>query len=445
MRAIALAALGLVAACGGTSSPKRDGAPLPKIRVLFLGNSYTEVNDLPGTLVKLGQSPGSVAQFEVESRTPGGQTWEGHDADAEDTALIAKGWDFVVLQDQSEQPWFMPHGVKPALMSLDAKVKAAGAKTVLYMTWARQVDGEAVTYETKFAQDMAVNRYYVQHATAVGATVAPVGRAWERASRDPMQLLYADDHSHPNPLGTYLAAAVMYETLTGSSPDGLGDGGFAIDPVELARLQKITDETFAARAMPAAPLLGTWSLGGAGNDLLSGHTVAAGDATPGTSFGAGKYAAVPYFPELDVRAYKLSFSASRADWALSVAADSFECLVARLQMFSLCQRGTSLQVTVNTEPAVSNPPLEVPVGSLTPGWHRFALDVGATTYSVAIDDVVVASAPLAHGATAVPAPPSAAFTGIAIGARAEYDDVTVSTSDVNYAFTGALADLQLSR
>src|SRR5690349_23029933 len=69
-----------------TGAPPDAGRPT---RVLFIGNSYTSYNDLPGVLSRLGN-------FEVASRTPGGQTWEGHAADPEVAALIVKGWDYVV-------------------------------------------------------------------------------------------------------------------------------------------------------------------------------------------------------------------------------------------------------------------------------------------------------------------------------------------------------------
>jgi hypothetical protein len=48
-----------------------------------------------------------------------------------------------------------------------------------------------------------------------------VGLAWgEAARRLPTLDLYIDDGSHPAPAGSYLAALVMYSTLTGRSPGG---------------------------------------------------------------------------------------------------------------------------------------------------------------------------------------------------------------------------------
>ena len=182
------AALALLAACWmACSAPlpaddvpdmavEPDGSsPPPTLRVLFIGNSYTSVNDLPNVVSTLSQTPLSPVRIAVEQHTPGGQTWEGHNADPKVAELIARGWDYVVLQDQSDQPWVSTSSVKASLRSLDAKIKAVGAKTVLYMTWPKQ-KGVITTSAQRFSQDMLANLYYEKHAEAVGASVGIVKR-----------------------------------------------------------------------------------------------------------------------------------------------------------------------------------------------------------------------------------------------------------------------------
>ncbi|NQT39533.1 MAG: hypothetical protein HQ581_18700, partial [Planctomycetes bacterium] len=93
---------------------------------------------------------------------------------------------------------------------LHAEIKASGAKTVFYLTWAREK-----TPETQKDLDAA----YFGIAKELGATVAPVGRAWQEAKRrDPAVKLYAGDGSHPSAKGSYLAAVVFYATLLQKSP-----------------------------------------------------------------------------------------------------------------------------------------------------------------------------------------------------------------------------------
>jgi hypothetical protein len=215
------------------------------LRVLFIGNSYTAGNGLPDLLAKLGQDILSPVSFSVAQHTPDGATWEDHDADPAVGRLIQRRWDYVVLQDQSEQPWLHRGAIKPALLSLDAKIQRSGAKSRLFMTWARRASAQKTP--TRLVMNEAVNHYYERHAGAVGALVTPVGRAWERALRDPTVSLHAADGSHPNPRGTYLAACVFYATFTQRSPIGLGSGGLPLSARERTQLQQVAWDTHLAR------------------------------------------------------------------------------------------------------------------------------------------------------------------------------------------------------
>jgi len=62
-------------AAGDAGDAGEPAATPPTIRVLFIGNSYTQVNDLPKVVAALGESSQSPVRFEVASHTPGGQTW----------------------------------------------------------------------------------------------------------------------------------------------------------------------------------------------------------------------------------------------------------------------------------------------------------------------------------------------------------------------------------
>ena len=69
--------------------------------VLFIGNSYTYVNDLPNTLRQLALSLGDT--MTVASSAPGGYTLFQHSTYAPSLAAIeSQQWDFVVLQEQSQ-------------------------------------------------------------------------------------------------------------------------------------------------------------------------------------------------------------------------------------------------------------------------------------------------------------------------------------------------------
>ncbi|MCX5784397.1 MAG: SGNH/GDSL hydrolase family protein [Elusimicrobia bacterium] len=200
-----------------------------EIKVLFIGNSLTFVNDLPGLTAGLARSRNF--KMEYESYAPGGYTLSQHAGDPRLLEKINKGgWDFVVLQEQSEMPaypWAQTE-VLPYAQTLSRLIRNANprAQIAFYMTMARK-NGEQRdirnfpeigTYE---GMQRKLNDSYDQMARENQGLAVPVGPAWENVrSQNPSLNLYADD-VHPNLTGTYLAACVFYSALFKDSPEGL--------------------------------------------------------------------------------------------------------------------------------------------------------------------------------------------------------------------------------
>lgn len=180
--------------------------------MLFLGNSYTARNDVPGLVRALGAADTPPIAIEVASRTPGGCSLRAHFNNAEAQALIAQGFDVVVLQEQSRNPVVAPKRTLSSVHDLAKVIEASGAALVLYMTWARASSPE---------DQEAIAATYTTAAEGVEGTkpkVAAVGLAWQRALRErPKVQLHDDDDSHPTALGSALAALVLYRTIAGRS------------------------------------------------------------------------------------------------------------------------------------------------------------------------------------------------------------------------------------
>jgi hypothetical protein len=221
--------------------------------VLFIGNSYTYVNDLPGLFRNLALSMGDTVN--VGSSAPGGYTFQQHSTYAPTLAAInQQPWDLVVLQEQSQRPAF-PIGqvqteVFPFAAQLVDSILAHDSCTqpVFYMTWGRQngdVDNCAswppvCTYD---GMQALLHDRYVQMAEDNAAFAAPVGSAW-KVVRDthPLINLYASDGSHPSPEGSYLAASVFYCTLFRRTC-GTATYNFSLDPDTAAILREIASST----------------------------------------------------------------------------------------------------------------------------------------------------------------------------------------------------------
>jgi hypothetical protein len=85
---------------------------------------------------------------------------------------------------------------------------AAGARPVLFVTWASR---DAPAEQAK------ITASYEAVALRTGAVLAPVGPTWAKAGRL-SALLHGPDGRHPAPAGTYLAALVLFKSLTGKAP-----------------------------------------------------------------------------------------------------------------------------------------------------------------------------------------------------------------------------------
>ena len=193
-------------------------------RVLFIGNSYTFVNDLPNTFAKLARSGGH--KVEVAMAAQGGWRLADH-LQSPDTlkALNSQAWDFVVLQEQSEIPAVAQvrnQDMYPATRELVKKIKATGATAIFFITWAHREgmpENGMANYENMQAQ---IDAGYNGIAQELNVPVAPVGPAWLSALKQGPELsLWQADGSHPTEEGTYLAACVFYAVIFHESPDEL--------------------------------------------------------------------------------------------------------------------------------------------------------------------------------------------------------------------------------
>merc|ERR1719356_2253244 len=230
--------------CPGVSPvPSPSNAPA----ILMMGNSYTFYNGgVDGVLRTFVTSFGSAPR--LQALTKGGSNLGYHlqqltaSGTSHHAALMGgSAWNFVVLQDQSHVPslccYTSPKYIDPdfdasakALVQLDAAVKAAGAVTVLYQTWGRRDSLTRKPYFSSFAaMNEAVQQGYEHYASLITTSdrkpiIAPVGKAFRLIHDEDYNMfyqLYDPDATHPSALGTYLAACVIYASVTGTSPLGL--------------------------------------------------------------------------------------------------------------------------------------------------------------------------------------------------------------------------------
>jgi len=193
-------------------------------QALFIGNSYTYMNGLPELINQIAISKGNSLIY--ESHTPGGSTLMQHASNSNVQSLLnATEWDYVILQEQSQNPSFPPYQVAsqvyPYAEILCEEIREANPCTepIFFMTWGRE-NGDSqncanyppiCTYEGM--QDRLAESY-TEMAQNNESLLAPVGIAWKDIrDQHPEINLYSSDGSHPSIQGSYLAACIFYTIL----------------------------------------------------------------------------------------------------------------------------------------------------------------------------------------------------------------------------------------
>ena len=239
MAILLVLALSASAGCGLPT----DSAPCT--RVLFIGNSYTSVNDLPSVFADLARSGGH--RVDAGRATADGARLADHASSSSTAAAMTSAkWNVVVLQEQSQIPAVEPFRqaeMYPAARALVASVRQAGAQPMFFLTWAHRdgwPENGLVDYRS---MQSAIDDAYLAIAGEQHAAIAPVGYACQAVlAHEASPGLWQDDGSHPTAKGTYLAACVFYAAIFRESPAGLTYRGNLSD-VEASKLQEVAAAT----------------------------------------------------------------------------------------------------------------------------------------------------------------------------------------------------------
>ena len=211
--------------------------------VLFIGNSHTYLHYMPQMLGELVHADDSGFELNIDQITGEGVGLEWHWKNAPSLEKIRRGtWDYVVLQDRSGGPLEDLGSFRTHARFLDEDIREQGAKTVFYMIWADK---------SRPRTQKIIADAYSRIAVELGAVLAPVGLAWEKAQALDVKLpLHHIDNRHANPSGAYLTACVFYTVFFNASPEGLPatlliEGKIRLDLAEDSAgfLQKIAYET----------------------------------------------------------------------------------------------------------------------------------------------------------------------------------------------------------
>jgi hypothetical protein len=201
--------LALVLACGSATAPRLVGSGPA---VLFIGNSYTYENDVPGIVQALAAAAGTPIAVETIAYPDYALIDHWNGGSAARSEIARGGWKFVVLQQGPSSVEVNRDTLRLATKLFDAQVKKIGATTALFSAWPQQ------SRRVDFAR--AIESYRLA-ASDVSGIFLPVASAWLTAwDRDASLGLYAGDGLHASVAGSYLTALVIFAALTEKSPVG---------------------------------------------------------------------------------------------------------------------------------------------------------------------------------------------------------------------------------
>lgn len=186
-----------------------DQPSAPRVDILFIGNSYTYYNNLPGILHSIAAARLDL-NLHIATVVEGGASLRSHWNESTVELIRRGGWDYVVLQEQSLAPLEAPDQFTLYGKRFANEIRGANARPVLYLTWSREQRPE---------DQVRLNEAYLELARETQAMIVPVGPVWqELRATEGMPDLYAEDGSHPSPFGSFVAAITFYRVILRDMP-----------------------------------------------------------------------------------------------------------------------------------------------------------------------------------------------------------------------------------
>jgi hypothetical protein len=228
-----------------TAADASIDAGVASLNVLFVGNSYTYVNDLPGMLASIASTSGVPPLIHTDMIASGGYALSDHwDTGDALTQILGGSYTHVVLQGQSEETLGTGSTFPHYAELFGQLIESVGARPTWFVTWARAA-GDPSSYPWTFfspgaMQDRITVAYLGAANSFANSVVSCVGEAFRRAEKDyPAIVLQQSDYSHPTVAGTYLAASTFYVALTGNPVPPASQLPAGLDPHDAASLRSI--------------------------------------------------------------------------------------------------------------------------------------------------------------------------------------------------------------
>ena len=191
-----------------------------KEEILFVGNSFTFYWNLPSVVQKMSDERN--LNWNVTQSTAGGATLKQHwfgEKNLETKKLIKENsYSKIIFQDHSMNPIIAIDSTKKYYTQFKGLIPSS-TKTYFYSTWMypKMDDPNRDLLKKNIIENNLINSEINK-----SSVLLLVGKAFDRfRSKYPEHKLLGDDIKHQSANGTYLAACVIFSTLSNQSSKGL--------------------------------------------------------------------------------------------------------------------------------------------------------------------------------------------------------------------------------
>ena len=234
------------------------------LRVIFFGNSLMFFNDMPSLFKNLAEKSGK--EIYVDSVTRGSATISDFANSTTDVGsqayrkLQTQSWDYVIIEPSRRITPYENTVFEAELAAAKVMQRLAtnaGAEILLYCVWGNN-DGTLTEYNASNPIAMVKGKVHYDYtrkdhvaflrtvseriSQALGGVgIIDAGYAFENSIAEyPSINLYDTDERHPSLEGSYLAAATVYATIYGQSPENIGFTGGSVLYFEMQRMAAAT-------------------------------------------------------------------------------------------------------------------------------------------------------------------------------------------------------------
>lgn len=202
-------------------------AATPPINVLFIGNSYTHMNNMPKLFEKIATS--NKQNINVEMSAKSNHTFKMHcDRPEMFEKISSKKWDYIVIQGFSRELIndydYIDTACIPYFNRIVDSIYRSNPCTniLLYETWGYKNGLNDSTHNMSYeTMSDRVEMGYKYLSEMYNLPIVPVGRVWQQINTKYDEIeLYAEDDSHPTITGSYLTACSFFSAIFKKLPEG---------------------------------------------------------------------------------------------------------------------------------------------------------------------------------------------------------------------------------